>query len=205
MVEPVTEALVAAAVGHIDVAFALLALEGASFGDMVAIFHRHLLPTGQRLEINLQPSCNDPAEVDEPRAVVLPCDAAGSERVDDAVSLEGLGRDHHVVDLEHGGAVPPGFHIGIQPLAAEAQRGPRTGVAVAAGCGLPGLVGGCKGCPATVNELADFGFEQGPVILRPEGRLAVPSLPDADEDFVLTLVQIGRDVLCHDERMPVEL
>ena len=65
--------------------------------------------------------------------------------------------------------------------------------------------GGGKGLPSPVLELAHLGPQQRPVILRPEGRLAVPSLPDADEDFVLALVQIGRDVLCHDERMPVEL
>ena len=56
-----------------------------------------------------------------------------------------------------------------------------------------------------VDELADFGFHQGTVELCPKRGLAVPALSHADEDFVVAIMQVGRDVPGHDERVPVQL
>ena len=117
--KPVAELLVSLTIGDIDVAFAFLALECATFGNVVAILHRDFLSLCQRCEIDLQPSGDDTPEVDEPRAIFLTGDAAGRERVDDAVALKGLRRGKHITNPECGCVVPSGLHIGVEPFAAE--------------------------------------------------------------------------------------
>ena len=65
------------AAGHIGIVLAFLTFKRSTLGDVVAILHRHLLAMSQRCKIHLKPSCDDTAEVNEPRAVILPCDVLG--------------------------------------------------------------------------------------------------------------------------------
>ncbi len=134
MVEPVAETLltVSFAVSYIGVTLALLALECAALGNVVAVFHRHFLSWLQRGELDLQPPCDDASEVDEPRAVGLPYRTPRRQGVDDAVALKRLRCSPHVIHGKCPSWVPYGRCSGIQPLAAESQRRPSAGVTVAA-------------------------------------------------------------------------
>ncbi len=221
VVELVGEAFaVAVAAGDVGVALPLVG-EAPVGLRRVAVRDLDARAGEQLFEIGLQPSGDDPSEVEPPDAGGRFAQFVRQQPLLHAVGLDRLGRcavaglvacDHRPpvergqIVRSHRARVAPRIDL----LAAEVEGVPRPRVAVAAQRRAPGEVRAADGLPRAVGPRVDLRpherFGVGLVGLPAAERAAfVPSLSEPDHHLVHAFAQVGRGVVGHPQRAFVEL
>ena len=188
-----------------------LCVRGHSF-EMVKIFHRHhstRIQTSQHVIVisrihrgkhHLKPTCHHPSKIEQQTTVSLTFGGLQPHRVHNAVARKLLWRNPHSLQPHHRGWPPSGLNPRIVAFSAKLQRLPTARIAVGAGRCLPSAISNKERVNAITCITVNYRLCHSRHFVYPS-----PTLPQPEDDFILSIPKTWTNIVCNRQRVLVEL